>query len=256
LTVLSPLPPAQYQAWQLLFQLERRVSVSRALIGGQLVALLAAEHGAALPRTTQDADVLVDVRAAPGGIEAVCAFLTERGLELEGVSPAGVGHRFSRAADPGPGHVSVDVLAPDGLSQRTRIITVPPARTVSVPSGSALLAACESVEVTIRGMTGGQESGRVRRPRVLAALVGKAAATTISGRVDPERDMQDAALLLSLLDVTDPALAELSRSQRRHLRRLEPLLVFEHPAWRLLDREQSRIGRAALRLLWNRLGSV
>ncbi len=256
MTVLSLLPPAQYQAWQLLFELDRSVDIPWALIGGQLVALLAAEHGAALPRTTQDADVLVDVRAAPGGIETVCAFLAERGLELEGISPEGVGHRFSRAADPGPGHVSVDVLAPDGLSERTRTITVPPARTVSVPSGSALLAACESVEVTISDLAGGQKSGRVRRPGVLAALIGKAAATTIAGRLDPERDLQDAALLLSLLNVADPALAELPRGQRAHVRRLEPLRDREHPAWRLLDREQSRMGRAALRVLWSQLGLV
>jgi hypothetical protein len=52
MTVLSSLPPAQYQAWQLLFELDRTVSVPWALIGGQLIALLAAEHGAALPRTT------------------------------------------------------------------------------------------------------------------------------------------------------------------------------------------------------------
>jgi hypothetical protein len=136
MAVLRLLPPAQYQAWQLLFELDRTVGVPWALIGGQLVALLAAEHGAALPRTTQDADVLVDVRAAPGGIETVCAFLADHGLELEGVSPEGVGHRFSRVADPGPGHVSVDVLAPDGLSEHTRTVTVPPARTVSVPTGS------------------------------------------------------------------------------------------------------------------------
>ena len=197
--------------------------------------------------------MLVDVRAAPGGIETVCTFLAGHGLELEGISPEGVGHRFGRAADPGPGHVSVDVLAPDGLSERTRTVTVPPARTVSVPSGSALLAACETVEVTITGMAGEQESGRVRRPGVLAALVGKAAATTIAGRLDPERDLQDAALLLSLLDVADPALADLPRSQRAHLRRLEPLRDPAHPAWRLLDREPTRIARAALRLLWNRL---
>lgn len=252
MTVLKLLPPAQYQAWQLLF---RTVSVPWALIGGQLIALLAAEHGAALPRTTQDADVLVDVRAVPGGIETVCAFLAGRGLELEGVSSEGVGHRFSRLADPGPRQVSIDVLAPDGLSERTRTVTVPPARTVSVPSGSALLAACETVEVTITGMAGEQEDGQVRRPGVLAALVGKAAATTIAGRVDPERDQQDAALLLSLLDVADPALAGLSRSQRAHLRRLDPLRDREHPAWKLLDRKQSRLGLASLRLLWNRLDS-
>ena len=56
-----------------------------------------------------------------------------------------------------------------------------------------------------------------------------------------------------MLDVAEPALAGLSRSQRAHLRRLEPLRDREHPGWRLLGREQSRIGLAALRLLWNRL---
>lgn len=62
--LLDDLPPAQHQAWEVLFRLPQQ-RLSWVLIGGQMMALLAAEHGARLPRPTLDADVLVDVRATP-----------------------------------------------------------------------------------------------------------------------------------------------------------------------------------------------
>jgi hypothetical protein len=124
---LVDLPPAQFQAWQLLLQLNA-LGVDWVLIGGQMVLLLAVEHGVPLPRVTLDADVLVDVRATPGGVERVCSWLTVQGLELEGANPDGIGHRFSRKARPGPGLVSFDVLAPEGLAPRTPTLTVPPFR--------------------------------------------------------------------------------------------------------------------------------
>ncbi|HSP39111.1 MAG TPA: hypothetical protein VLR26_15315 [Frankiaceae bacterium] len=61
-----------------------------------------------------------NVRSTPGGVARVCTFLRERGLELEGATPDGVGHRLSKEADPGPGTVSFDVLAPDGRGRRER----------------------------------------------------------------------------------------------------------------------------------------
>lgn len=144
--LLPAMPPAQHEAWRLLLRLDE-VRVPWVLIGGQMMLLLAVEHGVSLPRPTLDADVLVDVRARPGGLEVIAGWLVEQGLTLEGVSPLGVGHRFSRPADPGPGTVSVDLLAPEGLGSRTRVYTVPPARTVSVPASSVLIAEAVSTPV-------------------------------------------------------------------------------------------------------------
>ncbi len=197
--VLTDMPPAQEQAWLLLLRLAD-TKHPWVLIGGQLVHLLAIEHGAVLPRATLDADVLVDVRATPGSIGVVCAWLEHNGLTLEGYSPDGIGHRFSRHADPGPGKVSFDVLAPEGIGERADVITTPPFRTVNVPGSQSLIDNTDTVDVQVVSTdSGAATSGRVHRPSVLAALVGKAAATTIAVRTNPQRDWEDAALLLTIL---------------------------------------------------------
>jgi hypothetical protein len=63
----------------------------------------------------------VDIKVLAGGTERVSKLLLEMGLELDGASPTNVGHRFV-----GRG-VRVDVLAPDGVGERARLTTIPPA---------------------------------------------------------------------------------------------------------------------------------
>ena len=100
------------------------------LIGAQMVALHAAEHGQACPRTSTDADLLADVRIATGSTQMLSETLLGLGFQFSGATPDGVGHRFRK------GEASIDVLAPDGLGERTSITTVYPAHTVSVPGGT------------------------------------------------------------------------------------------------------------------------
>ncbi len=120
--------------------------------------------------------MLVDVRAHRGSLETLTTWLrVEQGFEVQ-VSSANIGHRFTRPAAPGPGTVMVDLLAPDGLGQRTRVYIVRPARTVSVLAGAGLLESARPVEVQVRDVHGAECSGTVQRPSVLAALIGKAAA--------------------------------------------------------------------------------
>jgi len=125
-----------------------------------MMMLLCAEHRVLLPRPTLDADVLVDVRAMPGGLEVLARWLAGEGFELAGVSPDNIGHRFVSPASPGPGNVSVDLLAPEGLGERARVFTVPPARTVSVPAPSTLISSAVAVPVTLAGGA----TGVVHRP--------------------------------------------------------------------------------------------
>ena len=247
--ILENLPPAQEQAWLLLLRLAD-TRYPWVLIGGQLIHLLAAEHGALLPRVTLDADILVNVRASAGSIAKVCAWLESHDLTLEGASPDGVGHRFSKPADPGPGQVSFDVLAPEGLGERMVILTRAPFRTVNVPGSQSLITRAETIEViVVSSVTGTAHAGRVHRPTVLAALIGKAAATGITGRVNPGRDWQDAALLLSLLPDPVSARTSLSRGERKNLARVKDLASNEHPAWAVLPPQARRQGLAAARLL-------
>jgi hypothetical protein len=85
----------------------------------------------------------------------------------------------------------------------------------------------------------------------MAAIFAKAAATKIPGRVNPDRDWEDAAFLLSLIPNPDEAAQALSKSQRRRLNNLQPLLENDHVAWRRLDEERARLGQVALEFLLN-----
>lgn len=247
--VLTDMPPAQEQAWLLLLRLTE-TQHPWVLIGGQLVHLLAIEHGAVLPRATLDADVLVNVRATPGSIGAVCAWLEDNGLTLEGYSADGIGHRFSKLADPGPGTVSFDVLAPEGIGERAVVITTPPFRTVNVPGSQSLIDNADTIDVVVVSAdSGAATSGRIHRPSVLGALVGKAAATTIAGRANPQRDWEDAALLLTILPDPVTVRTTLRPAEKRRLARISGLMSPEHAAWAVLPVEARRRGQAAARLL-------
>jgi hypothetical protein len=248
---LRDLTPAAEEGWWLLFEMAQDNREDWLLVGGQMMFLLAVEYGARLPRATDDVDVVVDVRALPQGTEWLASWLIERGFEQEAPSADGISHRFSRPADPGPGAVAFDVLAPEGLGQRTRILTVPPGRTVQVPGASQAFGRSELVDVAVSGLLDrGRQTGRVRRPNLLGALVTKAAATSeIAVRHNPERDWQDAALLLSL--VTDPLTmaAQITAKDRQRLNRLSPLLELRHPGWAVLTADDFRRGAATLSFL-------
>lgn len=141
------------------------------------------------------------------------------------------------------------MLGPEGLGERTPLFTVRPARTVQAPGTVQAFVRSEVVTVTVRTGGGQERTGRVRRPNVLGALVAKAAATTIAVRENPERDWQDAALLLTL--VADPmaASAECRKRDRQRLTLLTPLYDRAHPAWRGLGEDGWRAGTATLAFL-------
>ncbi len=249
---LTRLTPAAEEGWRLLLDLSEDHAVGWLLVGGQMMYLLAVEHGAALPRPTSDMDVVVDVRQRPDGTQWLAGWLRAHGLAAEGGTPEGVLHRFARDAVSGPGRVVFDVLAPEGLGPATRLVTVPPWRTVQAPGTTQAFARSDMVDVAVVGVAGPRRAGRVWRPNLLGALVAKAAATAeIASRTNPDRDWQDAALLLSF--AVDPlALAEqCSRTDRRRLARLAPLRDRRHPGWATLADDDFRRGTAALDFLTN-----
>lgn len=92
--------------------------------------------------------------------------------------------------------------------------------------GTQALGRTELITVAHEGRT-----GRIPRPTLLAAIVGKAAATTLSG---PARHYRDLALLCAL--VVDPfaLVDQMTRKDRQRLRLASRLLDNAHPAWLLL----------------------
>lgn len=196
--------------WPFLGLLADRFPGAWVLVGGQMVLLHGMEYGHLPRRETNDADALIDVRIAPRGTVTFAAALTEMGLELEGISTDGVGHRFVGSG------LAIDILAPDHLGRRVTLTTIPPARTVQVPAGTRLLDAPQLCPVVVGGRV-----HRIPRPDLAAAMVGKAAALTLP---DPQRHAEDLAFLCGL--VPDPRVvdAAMSTSDKRWLEGAKALL--------------------------------
>jgi hypothetical protein len=105
---------------------------------GQMVFLHAIEQGAAPPRVSTDLDVLVNARIAGRPLAAFASGLEDLGFEQDGISPDGIAHRYRR------NRATIDVLAPQGLGQRTDLTTTPPGRTIPVPGGTQPLSVSTS----------------------------------------------------------------------------------------------------------------
>lgn len=247
---LSGLTPAAEEGWWTLFDLAEANAADRLLVGGQMMFLLAVEHDASLPRATDDVDVVVNVRTMPAGTEWLSDWLLAHGFQQDRVSPDGIGHRFYRDTQPGPGRVVFDVLAPEGLGERTSVFTKRPARTVQAPGSIQAFERSEVMDVAVTGMLPrGRREGQVRRPNLLGALVMKAATTTVAVRTNRARDWQDAALLLSLLPDPIATAAQCGSNDRQRLGKLVALNDRGHQGWATLSDDDYRRGTAALSFL-------
>jgi hypothetical protein len=249
--VLRDLTPAAEEGWWLLFDLMAERVDTCLLVGGQLMALLAAEHGSVLPRTTDDLDVVVNVQQHRKGTEWLAQWLVDRGFDFAQPSADNIGHRFTKPTDAGRGTIVFDVLAPAWLGRAQVALTRPPARTVQAPGSTTAFSRSGLVDVCVSGILGrGEQTGQVRRPDLLGALVMKAAGIAeIAVRSNPERDWQDVALLLALIPDPVAEAERCSPRDRRRLRHVEPLLDREHLAWAPMGDDEHRCGSSALEFL-------
>lgn len=225
--IVPSLGPPVDEVWSTLLDLSEGVEAAWTVVGGQMVLLLALEHGVVPPQISQDGDVLVDVRADQSAIGEMVDALEHAGFALESISADNVAHRFVREAALGV-RVVFDVLAPEGLGPRANLTTRRPGKTIEVPGGTQALERTERVPVDLGGRI-----GTIPRPSLLGALVAKGAACGLPGNTD--RHHRDLALLCSL--VTDPfSMSEqLTKKDRTRLRLGSALNNHDHAAWRLLD---------------------
>lgn len=224
------------EMWEALVELSEVRPGEWTLVGGQMVFLHGLENDASPPRISTDLDVLVNARVVTGAVREFVREIEDRGFDLEGISPEGIGHRYIRNA------VSVDVLAPEGLGARVDLTTTPPGRTLQVPGGSQALARTELLPVRV-----GESEGLIPRPSLLGALVAKAEAVGVDDTPGAQRE--DLAFLLAL--IPDPATMAviMTKKDRQRLRGRPELSDPDHPAWRVLRREVAARGQAALRIL-------
>lgn len=191
------------------------------------------------PQVSHDGDVIADIRAAPGALKQVVECLEDLGFALQSISADGLAHRYIRSAVPRP--VVIDVLAPEGLGERADLTTSPPGRTIEVPAGTQALNRTEHVRVVHEG-----RSGTIPRPKMLAALVAKAAATALPG---PERHYRDLALLCTLVEDPFEMAEQMTAKDRQRLRLADALLGPSHPAWLLVPVSRRSAGQIAFGIL-------
>lgn len=236
---LPPMPPPIDELWHVLLDLGENVKAPWTLVGGQMVLLHALEHGHVPPQISQDGDVVADIRSDRNAIAYVVAELEGSGFALDGMSADGLAHRYTRPALPAP--VVVDVLAPEGLGERADLTTSPPGRTLEVPAGTQALSRSEVVQIEHEGRL-----GKVPRPTLLAAIIGKAAAVELPG---PARHYRDLALLCAL--VVDPFefTEAMTRKDLARLRKARALLDSAHPAWALVPMTVRSRGQIAFTVL-------
>lgn len=242
--VLPPLGQPVDELWHVLLDLAEVLQVRWTLVGGQMVLLHALEHGQVPPHVSQDGDVLADIRATPTALKVVVAALMGYGFALDGVSPDGIAHRYTKpagASDLPLRMVAVDVLAPDGVGPRADLTTTRPGRTVQVPGGTQALRRTELVTVIHEG-----RSAAVPRPTMLGALICKAAAC---GLPDPSRHLRDLALLFALVDDPFASREELTTKDCRRLASAVALSDDAHRAWLLVPAEIRRHGQAAYAIM-------
>lgn len=217
---ILPASEADAELWRLTREVASLFSgLPWVLIGGQMVAIIEAEHGAVVGRATGDVDALLDVRAVVGATLEAARVLQTAGFEPERHAD-GLTYRFVRGAD------IVDVLAPDHIGGRADIRTVPPDMTPEVLGGRQALNRRRTVLVDP-----GDGAFEVPIPSLVGAIVIKARATA-NTRSHADKHRRDLARLLALVGDAPASRAELSPKERAYLRARTELLNPEHAAWR------------------------
>ncbi|MDQ6524463.1 hypothetical protein RB608_12670 [Nocardioides sp. LHD-245] len=204
---LPAMPAEQTASWIGLLDLYEQLDDGWTLVGGQLVHLHCAERGRFPIRPTNDVDTVIDVRADPQMLARFTEALTDLGFESAGISAEGLQHRWVRDS------ASIDVLLPDGIGERAssrRGVTGSP--TLPTAGGTQALQRTETVAVRVDG-----RDGFVRRPNLVGALVGKAAALSNVGDAGRGRHRRDFAVLATLLTARDFRNETVSKKDRQRL---------------------------------------
>ncbi len=201
---------AQKQCWHALMDLYERVASGWTLIGGQLVHPHCAERGVSPTRPTRDIDTVVDVRASPTMLATFTGALQAVGFAAE-TSADGLQHRWRRDL------AQIDVLIPEGVGERAAARAgAGGAPTLAAPGTTQALSRSEPVSILAAGRT-----GTVRRPNLVGALVGKAAARTeIASDRASARHCTDFVVLAGLISARDFQEAGLTAMDRTRLRKM------------------------------------
>lgn len=207
--VLPVLTAGLTRALRVLLDLDRDHPAGWSLTGGFAVHLHCWERGAMPTRVTQDADVVLAVRAWPQAVGVVTGHLSASGFRPVGETFSGHQHCWR------DGDAQIDLLIPRFTGQRTHSRHGATGGTLfPTPGGQVIVDVVERLPVVLDG-----QHGHLPRPALANLLLGKASAYT-EVAVDPRRSrhLDDLVTLAALVDRTD--LAAVADAARLHRGRL------------------------------------
>lgn len=219
------------------------------LVGGLMAQLHAIRAGIGVVRPTNDVDIVLHVETTRGVAAATASALESLGYELTPPidSRTDTAHRFRRDAATVDLVTNVpdvvDVLVADHAAPRV-VEKLRGRMMVGIEGGTQTLRRTVNARLGITG----DRTTTVSVPNPFGALILKAAAYQADSR-NPQRHLQDAAVLLCCIE--DPYLEreQFAGSDWSRLERLRGLLPDDAREWRALAPEQQVSGKAALRLL-------
>ncbi|MBA3783029.1 MAG: hypothetical protein H0X12_14410 [Nocardioides sp.] len=211
MVILPAMAERQADSWQALLDLYERLSEGWTLVGGQMVHLHCAERGYSPLRPTDDADMVLDIKAnAEILLEFTTVLQDEMGFEADGITANGKQHRWKGTNS----KASIDVLIPANVGERLPLRKgATGSQTIQTPGGIQALHRTEVVAVTAAG-----REGFVRRPNLVGALIIKAAAHEVISDPLKGRHRADFATLAAMVSASDFRDEELSTSERKRLR--------------------------------------
>lgn len=218
------------------------------LVGGLMAQLHGIHRGVAALRPTLDVDMVLHIETSPGVVAEAARALESLGYEF---APSiddrnNTAHRFTR------GDASVD-LATGGDIVDVLIADHPAPRVIERLRGRSMVAIEGGTQALRRTVNARLEivPGRVTIisvPSPFGAAILKAAAYLTDSR-DKERHLQDAALLLAVIDDPHAERVGLAGSDRRRLSALTMALPDDAREWRTLPEPWRTNGQTALRIL-------
>lgn len=209
--------PSEKASWRGLRDLSMVLPNGWSLAGGSLVRLHALERGAPFLRSTNDIDLILDIRQHSGLKYQVGPALRQCGFKVPvPPNPSGKDHRWIRP-EAGFGDVTavIDVLAPSFLGERTLDRSFPGVGKLLATRGAQFgLDRVKTVTVDVDE----QFEVAVHRPDLVGALYAKSSALLNTGDADKSRHYEDIDLLAGLAEPAD--LQAIRGLRARQLRRL------------------------------------
>ena len=183
---LTDLHPAAHATWAAIANLTANTDTETwVVVGGQMVAIHATVAGVAVPRATDDGDIVVDVRTHSRDVmRQMAVALSTDGFGAE-LSPDGI-VRFVK------GDARIDLLAPEGLGSHP--VNTGKGRTVQAPGSTQAIERASHFRIQIV-----DEQFTIRVPNLHGAIIAKSAAATeiiAATRIDKEKPERDLATLL------------------------------------------------------------